>query len=84
MFLPGEFHSQGFLVGHSPWGSWWATVHGVLKSQTQLSDGAQHTAYSQIESDKEHALHNRYIGANITKLNLEDSILFFKGKVLVE
>ena len=23
-------------------GAWWATVHGVTKSQTQLSDSAQH------------------------------------------
>ena len=29
VFLPGE--SQG-------WGAWWAAVHGVAKSQTQLSD----------------------------------------------
>ena len=65
-------------------GSWWATVHGVLKSQTRLSNRAQHIACSQIESGKEHALHNRCIGANITKLNLEDSIFFFKGNVLVE
>ena len=25
-------------------GAWWATVHRVAKSQTQLSDQAQHTA----------------------------------------
>ena len=24
-------------------GAWWATVHGVVKSQTQLSDWAQHS-----------------------------------------
>ena len=24
-------------------GAWWATVHGVAKSQTRLSDQAQHT-----------------------------------------
>ena len=24
-------------------GAWWATVHGVTKSQTQLSDKAQHS-----------------------------------------
>ena len=29
VFLPGEFHGQG---------AWWATVHGVPKSQTRLSD----------------------------------------------
>ena len=23
-------------------GAWWAAVHGVTKSQTRLSDGAQH------------------------------------------
>ena len=56
----------------------------VLKSQTRLSDGAPHTAYPQTESDKEHTLQNRYIGANITNLSLEHSILFFKGNVLVE
>ena len=25
-------------------GTWWATVHGVAKSQTRLSDGAHHLA----------------------------------------
>ena len=30
IFLPGEFHGQR--------GIWWATVHGVEKSQTQLSN----------------------------------------------
>ena len=29
VFLPGEFMDRG---------AWWATVHGVAKSQTQLSD----------------------------------------------
>ena len=29
VFLPGEFHGQR---------AWWATTHGVTKSQTQLSD----------------------------------------------
>ena len=29
VFLPGKFHGQG---------GWWATVHGVAKSWTQLSD----------------------------------------------
>ena len=29
-------------------GAWWATVHGVTKSQTQLSDQVQHTA--QVEN----------------------------------
>ena len=28
VFLPGKFHGQG---------TWWATVHGVIKSQTWLS-----------------------------------------------
>ena len=28
VFLPGESHGRG---------AWWATVHGVTKSQTQLS-----------------------------------------------
>ena len=28
LFLPGEFHSRR---------AWWAIVHGVTKSQTQLS-----------------------------------------------
>ena len=26
-------------------GAWWATVHGVAKSRTQLSDSAQHTQH---------------------------------------
>ena len=26
-------------------GAWWATVHGVAKSQTQLSSEAQHSTY---------------------------------------
>ena len=30
VFLPGEFHGPGR-------GAWWATVHGVAKSWTQLS-----------------------------------------------
>jgi len=29
VFLPGESHGRG---------AWWATVHGVANSQTQLSD----------------------------------------------
>ena len=29
VFLPGEFHVRG---------AWWATVHGVTKSWTRLSD----------------------------------------------
>ena len=29
VFLPGESHERG---------AWWATVHGVIKSWTQLSD----------------------------------------------
>ena len=29
-FLPGKFHGQRSF--------WWATVHGVGKSQTQLND----------------------------------------------
>ena len=33
VFLPGESHG---------WGAWWATVHGVTKNRTQLSDLAQH------------------------------------------
>ena len=37
VFLPGEFQGQRSLAG-----PWW--VHGVAKSQTQLSDSAQHTA----------------------------------------
>ena len=28
VFLPGKFHGLG---------AWWATVHGVTKSQTQMS-----------------------------------------------
>ena len=34
VFLPGEFHGQR---------TWWATVHGVSKNQTQLSDQHTHT-----------------------------------------
>ena len=30
VFLPGEFHVQRIL--------WWAIVHSIVKSQTQLSD----------------------------------------------
>ena len=30
VFFPGESHGQG--------GGWWATVHGVTKSQTCLSN----------------------------------------------
>ena len=29
VFLPGKSHG---------WGAWWATVYGVAKGQTQLSD----------------------------------------------
>ena len=32
VFLPGKFHGQRKL--------WWATVHGVAKSQTRMSDWA--------------------------------------------
>ena len=45
--FPGEGH--GNPLQYSCWriptdrGTWWATVHGVAKSQTQLSDYAQHT-----------------------------------------
>ena len=35
VFLPGEFHGQRSLAGY--------TVHGVTKSQTQLSDYHTHT-----------------------------------------
>ena len=35
VFLPGEFHGQR---------SWWATVHGFAKSQTQLREF--HSLYS--------------------------------------
>ena len=33
--LPGEFHGQRSLVGRE---AWWAIVHGVAKSWTQLND----------------------------------------------
>ena len=33
VFLPGEFHGQK---------AWWATVHGVIKSLTGLSDFSLH------------------------------------------
>ena len=36
VFLPGIFHGQRSLAGYSSW----ATVHGVSKSQTWLSDWA--------------------------------------------
>ena len=36
---------SGILAWRIPMnrGTWWAIVHGVAKSQTQLSDGAQHS-----------------------------------------
>ena len=41
---PGEGNGySSVLVWRIPWtqrGAWWATVHGVTQSRTQLSDGA--------------------------------------------
>ena len=31
-------------------GAWWATVHGVTKSRTRLSDSAQHTHGDKCDS----------------------------------
>ena len=42
---PGEGNGNPFqyscLENLMDRGAWWATVHGVIKSQTQLSNGAQ-------------------------------------------
>ena len=39
----GNSLQYSFLENRMDGGAWWATVHGVSKSQTQLSDWAQHT-----------------------------------------
>ena len=35
-------------------GAWWATVHGVAKSQTRVSDKAQHSKINSFEGLLEH------------------------------
>ena len=37
VFLPRELHGQRSLAGYSLRGAWLDTVHGVIKSQTQLN-----------------------------------------------
>ena len=34
VFLPGESHKQKSLENPTNRGAWWATVHGITKSQT--------------------------------------------------
>ena len=40
-------------------GAWWATVHGVAKSQTRLSDSAQHTTVYKIDDPQGPAIEDR-------------------------
>ena len=38
VLLPGKSHGQRSLENPMDRGAWWAAVHGVAKSRTQLSD----------------------------------------------
>ena len=47
---------SGILAWRIPMdrGAWRATVHGVTKSRTQLSDSAQHRVYIEVSLTSEH------------------------------
>ena len=62
VLLPGKSHGRRSLVGCSPW-AWWAAVHGVTKSQTQLSDFTFTFHLHALE--KEMATHSRVLAWRI-------------------
>ena len=43
----GHLFQYSYLKSPTDRGAWWATVHGVTKSRTQLSDWA-HTGYPRV------------------------------------
>ena len=56
MAIPGERHGNPLqyscLENPTDRGAWWATVHGVAKSWTQLSNSQTHTPLSYFSKDE--------------------------------
>ena len=61
-YLIGDGNGNPFqyscLENSMDWGAWWATVHGVAKSQTRLSDFCSHFLGFPGGSDSKVSAHN--------------------------
>ena len=87
--IPGQGRSPGEGIGNplqyscleNPMegGAWWATVHGVAKSQTRLRDSLTHSLTHSINTD-EYILNKLYQikPSYITSVNLKCGIHFGK------
>ena len=67
VFLPGEAHRRGF---------WWATVHGITKSQTRLTEKHSHSILNglrcgeSVTIKEKKGLYKRYV-FKLTSVNTE-------------